>query len=185
MRATAAATRVSGAIAAYQLLRMLIAAAAPALAASGEALVSALLNMCVDEVIDCRLAGLERLAALGKYTPAFIAPYSRRVVPVAFGRLADSTLPVKHSAKHTIYFCLQLHLGDAELQQKVLYAYARAAPDEDGRAVLDYCRKHMLQFRPDASVTELSDDTPADESKEEEPEESDDDDDEDSAQMFD
>ncbi len=89
-------------------------AAALADANIGGALLNALLTMCTDDTVDCRLAGLERWAALGKYAPALVTAkqHVTAIVPVAFGRLGDSTLPVKHAAKHTVYYCLGLHTGE-------------------------------------------------------------------------
>ena len=41
----------------------------------------------------------------------------------------------------------------------MLYAYARSITDDDGRFILDYCRKNLLRFQPDPSVTDQPVDT--------------------------
>ncbi len=39
------------------------------------------------------------------------------------------------------------------MRMQVLLAYAFKVPDEDGRALIEFCRKHVLRFQPDPQVT--------------------------------
>ena len=103
-----AMARVGGAAAVYLWLRALLRVNHASLATDGVALLTQLVGLCPDDVIDVRIAALERMAALGKFVPLWMRAHTALCVPAIFVRLADSTLPVQHAAKHALYYCLQV-----------------------------------------------------------------------------
>lgn len=72
-----------------------------------------LIGLGNDDSADIRNISIKRLATLCRYLPEWTSVFSRLdlLLRFAISRLADSTSPVKHAAKHLIFYALQFKIN--------------------------------------------------------------------------